>query len=297
MFFLLKLMVVIGVILAIAYVAICLFLFFRQRQFIFLPSPNIETIPEDFNLAYEDVWLSVLTENGRVEKINGWWIPAPSFRLFSNPVKPADGVLLYLHGNRCNMGANVEEINRFHQMGFDVFSVDYQGYGRSTGGFPSEAKIYQDIDVVWDYLINQRQIDPKELFVYGHSLGGAIAIELGKRHPEIAASIVQSSFTSMLDVINTLRKYQFLPIDLILNQRFNSIAKLPELKIPILFIHGTEDQLIPSYMSEQLFAVAAEPKELFLVPGSHHNNVSEIAGKEYSEKIIRFVERIRQLIV
>ncbi|NEP45555.1 MAG: alpha/beta hydrolase, partial [Okeania sp. SIO2H7] len=138
--------------------------------------------------------------------------------------------------------------------------------------------------------------NPKNILVYGHSLGGAIAIELAMRHPQFAALIVQSSFTSMVEQVNTMAKYKLWPINLLLHQRFDSISKVSQLKMPVFFIHGTDDNLIPPYMSEKLFELAPEPKELFIVPGADHNNVSAIAGDEYSRRIIAFAQKIFQRI-
>lgn len=276
------------VIIAIAYLAICIFLVLRQRKFIFFPSPTLEKTPDIFNLPYEDIWLKVPPKNP-TETIHGWWIPAPSFSEGSNPLPSSDWVLLYLHGNGHNMGANIDEIHRYHHQGFDVVSLDYRGYGRSTGNFPSEKQIYEDVDIFWDYLIHQRRLNPQKIVVFGHSLGGAIAIELARRHPDFAALIVQSSFTSMMEVINSTGKYKLLPVNLLLNQRFDSISKVPKLKMPVLFIHGTDDELVPSYMSEKLFELASKPKALFIVPGADHNNVSAVAGDEYSRRILDFV--------
>ncbi len=284
-------LVIVGAIIAIAYLAISIFLFFRQRKFIFFPTSNIEKTPEIFNLPYQDIWLKVPAKNNP-ETIHGWWIPAPTFPPGTNPLNSADLVLLYLHGNAYNMGANVEVMHRYHRMGFNVVSLDYRGYGRSTGDFPSERQIYEDVEIFWDYLINQRGINPGNLVVYGHSLGGAIAIELAMRHPEFAALIVQSSFTSMKEEVKSIAQYKLLPINLILNQPFDSINKVYKLKMPVFFTHGTDDELIPTYMSRKLFELAPEPKELFIVPGAEHNNLSAVAGDEYSCRILAFLEKV-----
>jgi pimeloyl-ACP methyl ester carboxylesterase len=278
----LRYLVTIAAITAIAYLAVCLFLVFRQRKFIFFPSLTLEKTPELFNLPYEDIWLQVPAKN-TTETIHGWWIPATSSK--------SDLVLLYLHGNGYNMGANIDEMHKYYKMGFDVVSLDYRGYGRSTGGFPREKQIYEDVDIFWDYLIGRRGINPQNIVVFGHSLGGAIAIELARRHPDFAALIVQSSFTSIAEVINSTGKYKLFPVNLLLNQRFDSINKVPKLKMPVLFIHGTDDELIPTYMSEKLFEVAPQPKELFIVPGAEHNCLSSVAGDEYSRRILDFVVR------
>jgi pimeloyl-ACP methyl ester carboxylesterase len=187
-------------------------------------------------------------------------------------------VLLYLHGNGINIGANVAHANRFHQLGFSVLLIDYRGYGRSEG-IPSESGVYQDAEIAWDYLVKRHQ--PNDIFIYGHSLGGAIAINLAVQHPEAAGLIVESSFTSIKDIANLQGRFWMFPVDLILNQRFDSISKVPSLQIPVLFIHGEADFQVPATMSQELYAAAPKPKYLYLISGAGHNNTAEIAGGQY----------------
>ncbi|PPS41410.1 alpha/beta hydrolase [Chroococcidiopsis sp. TS-821] len=272
-----------GLMAALFYIGTSIYLFFQQTRFIFFPSPVIQTTPEFFNLRYQEVWLPVTTTTGQIERIHGWWIPA---------TQANEKVLLYLHGNGINIGANVDRAHRFHQMGFSVLLIDYRGYGRSEGAFPSEATVYQDAAVAWDYLVNERQIDPSQIFIYGHSLGGAIAIHLALQQPNAAGLIVESSFTSIRAMIDFQRAYRIFPVDLILRQRFDSISKVSALQIPVLFIHGTADWQVPAQMSEQLYAAAPEPKQLILIPGAGHNNVAEVAGSQYFQVVQNFVRQV-----
>ena len=159
---LLRLLLALGVLVAIAYLSACIYVFLQQTRFIFLPSPIIQTTPELFNLGYQEIWFPVRAENKSVERIYGWWISA---------AEPDAKVLLYLHGNGINIGANVTSAHRFHQLGFSVLLIDYRGYGRSEGSFPTETRVYQDAAAAWDYLVKERQIQPSQIFLYGHSLG------------------------------------------------------------------------------------------------------------------------------
>lgn len=288
LFSVVKWFLVVGIASIIAYIAICIFLVLFQQRLIFFPSSIIEITPENVNLPYEDIWLPVFQKKGKLEQIHGWWIPVNSYR------SDFQGVVLYFHGNAGNIGANVEQAYEFHKLGFDVLLIDYRGYGLSTGNFPSEVQIYEDIEIVWNYLVNQRQINPENILVYGHSLGGAIAIELATRHPKMVGLIIKSSFTSMQNIINYKGGiYKFFPIRLLLNQKFDSISKLRKLDIPILLIHGTEDVLVPTYMSKELFAVTSvKIKDLYIVPGASHNNITAIAGDKYLYKINEFVNKL-----
>lgn len=275
--------ILLGSSLAVAYLSACLFVLFRQNRFIFLPSNTVEVTPEFYNLHYQDVWLPVTNRSGQVSQLHGWWIPAAGRET---------GVLLYLHGNGINIGANAAQAHLFYQLGFSVLLIDYRGYGRSDGGFPNEAKVYQDAEAAWNYLTQEREVRPQQIFLYGHSLGGAIAIDLAVQHPDAAALIVQSSFTSMRDMAKLKGWGRLFPINLLLTQRFASLSKVKSLKIPVLFIHGAEDFQVPAYMSQILYEKAPEPKQLFIFPNANHNNVAEIGGGDYLEVLQQFVRQI-----
>ncbi|KEI66406.1 Abhydrolase domain-containing protein [Planktothrix agardhii NIVA-CYA 126/8] len=266
---------------AIAYLTACLFLFFRQTQFIFFPSRLISITPDDVGLSYQDIELKIPTPSGKIETVHCWWIPSET--------NPNQKVIIDLHGNRNTIEGNIGYAEQFHQMGLSVLLVEYRGYGRSTNRFPSEKTVYQDVEAAWNYLVNERQINPHNIYVFGHSLGGAIAINLALKHTEIAGLIIESSFTNIREMIDYKKKYWMFPINLILTQKFDSLAKISALKMPILLTHGTEDELIPKTMSEDLFNAAIEPKQLLIVAGAGHNNVRQVGGKEYWETVQQFL--------
>lgn len=268
---------------AIFYTAACLYLYFQQTRFIFFPSPVVDITPKFFNLNYQEVWLPVKTNSGKVERINGWWIPAS---------QPNAKVLLYLHGNGINIAANAEHANRFHQMGFSVLLIDYRGYGRSEGSFPTEMQVYQDAVTAWNYLVQARQIQPSQIYIYGHSLGGAVAIDLAVQHSDAAGLIVEGSFTSVRDVVDYQAIYRIFPVNLLLHQQFDSIKKVRSLKMPVLFIHGTADWKVPASMTEKLYAAAPQPKQLLLVSEAGHNNTAEIAGAKYFQTVQKFIHTV-----
>jgi pimeloyl-ACP methyl ester carboxylesterase len=264
---------------SVLYLSACGYLFWQQRQMIYQPQAIVEVTPTDFSLAHEEIWLPV--QNGdRVEQIHGWWLAA---------TQPHAPVLLFLHGNSSNIGANLTQAVRFQQMGFSVLTFDYRGYGQSKGKFPHEAQMYQDAQVAWQYLAQERRISTQQIFIYGHSMGGAVAIELALHHPEAAGLIVESSFTSLQETIEQTTNYHIFPIQWLLTERFDSIAKVPQLQVPVLFIHGTADTRVPFSMSEKLFTATATPKQLYLVPEAGHNNVAEVAGAGYRQTVQKFV--------
>lgn len=282
----LRVLLCLGKLWAIAYIASCILLFILQTRLIFQPTPAIAKTPDAFNIPYQEVWLPVKTRSRKIEKLHGWWLPAAN--------RPSLGTLLYLHGRGFNIGANINQSYRFRQLGFSVLLIDYRGYGRSQGSFPSEYRVYEDAETAYNYLVKQRQLSPSEIFLYGHSMGGAVAVELAIAHPEAAGLIVQSSFTSMLDMVERYSMMRLFPLRLLLTQKFDSLAKVKLLLIPVLFAHGTADPLIPSGMSKKLYAASPEPKKILLVPNAKHNNGDAFFNSsEYRQILVDFADKYR----
>jgi pimeloyl-ACP methyl ester carboxylesterase len=267
----------VAAVLIVGYGGASWYLWANQRELIFFPSREVQRTPSDLQLQYEEVWLPV--DGGNPTSMNGWWLRS------YDVAAPA---LLYLHGNDLNIAGNIGHIAHLRRMGFSVLVVDYRGYGKSGGGFPSEVQVYEDAETAWRYLIRRLHANPGQAFIYGHSLGGAVAIELGLRHPEAAGIIVESTFTSMSDMAK--RAYWMFPTDWLLNQRFDALAKIARLRLPILFIHGTADMDVPYTMSEQLFAAARGPKWLTLIQGGGHEDSADVDGTLYTRVVLDFAQ-------
>jgi pimeloyl-ACP methyl ester carboxylesterase len=271
----------VAALLIVGYSGTSWYLWAKQRELIFFPSRAVLRTPGDLQLQYEEVWLPVAASIP--VSMNGWWLQSDA---------AAAPVLLYLHGNDLNIAGNIGHIAPLRRMGFSVLIVDYRGYGKSGGGFPSEGQVYEDAETAWNYLIRDLHADPGRAFIYGHSLGGAVAIELGLRHPEAAGLILESTFTSMADMAKLA--YWMFPADWLLNQRFDALAKVPRLRLPMLFIHGPADREVPYTMSERLFAAARGPKWLTLIPGGGHEDSADVGGTLYTRAVLDFTRNNRR---
>ena len=269
-----------AVVSAVGYSLAILLLWAQQPRLLYRPTHVLQTTPESHNLNYEEIWIPVKSESPNAEHLHSWWIPQRKKHL---------GTLIYFHGAGLNIGFNVTQVHWLRKIGFDVLLVEYRGYGLSEGRFPTERSFYEDAEAALDYLTHSLGIATHEIFVYGHSLGGAIAIDLATKHPELAGLIVQNTFTSMSAMVARSGYARWFPVQQILHQRFESIQKVRRLKLPILFIHSTRDPLIPVYMGKRLYKAARGPKDLILVQASvHHNAIDVFKTPKHMAKVEQF---------
>lgn len=230
--------------------------------------------------AVQDLYLPVGDAPGS-PRIHAWWWP------------DADAnapTVLYLHGARWNLTGQLNRIAELHRFGFSVLAIDYRGFGKSDGELPSESSVYEDAQVGWDWVVRHAP-DPAHRFIYGHSLGGAVAIDLAARLAREGAQaarglIVESSFTSLADMASELT-HGWLP-SLLLTQKFDSIDKIRQIRMPVLVVHGADDRYVPSRFSLALYGAAPEPKKLLLVANGSHNNSLAVGGPVYERALRDF---------
>jgi len=268
-------------VLLVIYAVASTYLWARQAHYIFRPQRVIRSTPAEYQLPFEDVFIKVDDGSGNSQRIHAWWISSKH---------PGDRCLLYLHGSALNIGANISHARRFQRMGFSVLLISYRGYGKSEGSFPSEASVYSDARAAWRYLTEQRNVDPASIFIYGHSLGGAVAIELAMDNPTAGGLIIESTFTSIADMARKTPQYRLFPLDLIVHQRFDSINKVSRLQVPVLYLHGTNDRVVPPKMSQELYQETASHKQLKFIAGGGHNNSAAVGGEAYLQAVRGFIE-------
>jgi fermentation-respiration switch protein FrsA (DUF1100 family) len=250
-----------------------------ENQFIYFPPrfPEGFPSPQVIGQSVEEIWLT--TEDGL--KLNAFFRANPTSRQ----------ALLWFHGNAENIGYGLDTMKVLSRLGVSLLAVDYRGYGKSEGK-PDEAGLYHDADAAYDYLVAKQQIRPQDIFVYGVSLGGAVAIDLASRR-RCGGLIVQSSFTSARAMARRMLRIPLL--EYVAKSRFDSLAKIRTVQAPILIAHGTHDEAIPFAMGEQLFAAAPEPKRLCAIEGAGHNDVIAWGGERYLACLKNFlVESARE---
>ncbi len=275
--------------LAVGYFSAGAYLWARQAHYIFRPERKVFSSPADHGIPYENLYISVNEMNSEDGRIHAWLMPAANGRL-KTAEQSSGRFILYLHGSGLNIGANIDHAQRFRNMGLSVLLISYRGYGKSDGEFPAEAKMYADAEAAWKYLVTQRHVDPGNIFIYGHSLGGAVAIHLAVSHPDAGGLIVESSFTSIVDMANLEPVYRIFPLSLMVHQRFDSRTKVRQLKVPVIYLHGTQDTLVPHWMSRSLYELTASAKQIKLIHGGGHNNSAVVGGIEYLQAVQNFFD-------
>jgi len=244
-----------------------------EKRLIFYPHKTIIATPADEGLAYDDV--SFTTSDGVL--LNGWFVPG----------KPGSATLLWFHGNAGNISHRVENITLLHNLlGIHVFIFDYRGYGRSEGKV-SEKGTYQDAEAASGYLRSRKDLDPSKIVFFGRSLGAAVAVETALR-AQCASLILESPFTSVREIANHI----FPLVGFLFQTRYDSLSKIKRIRVPLLILHGDQDEIIPFSMGRRLFEAANEPKEFYSIKGAGHNDTYIVGGRAYFEALGRFIEKV-----
>jgi len=249
----------------------------RQRGWIFQPGDRTWAGGVAAAQGMDDVWIPfesrIAESRGAAVRLHGLWLPQAD---------PAAPVLLYLHGARYDVRGSAPRMRRMHELGFAVLGVDYRGFGRSSAGLPSEAMAAEDAQAAWDWLA--RQYPDKRRFIFGHSLGGAIAVNLASDVGDEAGVIVEGSFTSIPDVVGTFR-WGWLPVSPLITQRFDAASRIAQVGSPLLVVHGSQDSLIPYRLGQDLYERARAPKRFVLVEGGSHHNTNAVGQAQYREAL------------
>jgi pimeloyl-ACP methyl ester carboxylesterase len=253
-------------IVALGYIAACAYLWHTQRQLIFVPNALVDRTPADVGLEFVDLDIAVAAGSWMA----AWWLPSRS-------ADSDSAVLLYLHGNDGNLAGEVQRLQALKRYELPILAIDYRGYGRSTGSFPSEAQVYDDAVAAWDRLVRVQGIAPRRIVIYGHSLGAAVALELALRRGPACGIVLESPFTSMADMARL--EYPWIPGDLLLNQKFDVLRKIERLEPPVVLVHGTADRVVPFAMGARLYGAAHAPKRLVAVEGAGHEDAMPNGGE------------------
>jgi hypothetical protein len=245
---------------------------FSEKGIVFFPDPYLIGTPTDYGLEYEDVVFPAA--DGVL--LHGWWVP-----------RPGAPILLWFHGNAGNISHRLENIKLLHDWAeVQVFIFDYREYGKSQGKISREGT-FKDAAAAYQYVTEARKAAPGEIVLFGRSLGTALATDLAVKVP-CRSLIIESAFTNSSDMAKLFAPFMF---DWRPSIPYDNLGKIDQVKVPVFVIHGSDDEIIPVDMGRRVFAAAKDPKELYIIPGAHHNDTYVVGGRVYFEKLKSFIYR------
>ena len=260
--------------LSLALFAGCASLDAQQRRWIFQPAAVTPWADARAAEGMQEAWIDFDSPTtGRPARLHGLWLPQPEDAAGA----PAP-LLLYLHGARWDVMGSLGRVRRMHELGFSVLAIDYRGFGKSGAELPSERTAYEDAQAAWRWLAAQRP--GAQRYVFGHSLGSAIAVDLAAKVDDEAGLIVESAFTSIPAVVARMR-WGWLPLGPLIWQRFDSLSKIARVGAPTLVVHGSEDTLVPPALGRALYDGAHGPKRWLLVEGGTHHSTNLLGEAGY----------------
>jgi fermentation-respiration switch protein FrsA (DUF1100 family) len=236
------------------YLALCALAYFGHRVFMYFPDPA-RIPPAEAGLdGVKEIELAAADRTSLV----AWYAPAQAGR----------PTLLYFHGNAANAANRAPKIALMLESGFGVFYLNNRGYGGSAGK-PTEANNVADAIAAYDYLAGHG-VPANDIVAYGESLGSGQAVRLAAKRP-VAAVVVEAPLTSTVDVARSV--YFFLPLGLVIADKYNVERDIGAVRAPVLILHGEQDEVIPVEMGRRVYAAAKAPKRIELFPDGRHNDL------------------------
>jgi alpha-beta hydrolase superfamily lysophospholipase len=259
---------------------VCLILLMFLRAFehdnVYHPSAELDARLGDVGIPGEEVWLTTADKL----RLNAWFFPAPK------DSARARYAVLFAHGNGGNISHRLGIYELWHGLGVNFLAFDYRGYGLSAGE-PSEKGTYKDAQAAYDWLIG-KGFKPEHIIMLGESLGGGIASWVAVEN-KVGALVLQSTYTSVPNLGKEL--FPFLPVHQLASIHYNTLERLPKIKVPVLILHSRSDTLIRFHHAEQNFKAANEPKRLHETLGDHNETL--FAGAElYREGVEKFLQTL-----
>lgn len=252
----------------------------------FQPQDTQYLTPDKIGLVYEDV--NFRSSDGIA--LHGWFLPA---------VGKAKGTVLFLHGNAENISTHIASVHWLPAQQYNVFLPDYRGYGGSKGS-PSLAGVQDDINSSITYLLQRSDIDTERIVILGQSLGGALAIFNVARSPyrdKIKALISDSAFSDYRTIVREKLATYWLtyllqwPLSFTIDNDYSPVAVVASISpIPLLILHGDRDGVIPLTHGEALFAEAAEPKEMWVIPEGGH--IGALIQPKNRSQLLAYLARV-----
>lgn len=267
-----------------SYVAVIALVVVFEGRLIFLP-PKVVTPNSvaEMGVSYEDLRIPV---DGK-GFVHAWWIPAAN---------AGAKTILYFHGNAERLEQEADaEAPLFHRTGANLLLVDYRGYGTSSPLNASGHTTAEDALASLRYLTQQRHIPAKNIAICGRSIGTGVAAQLAIDSPSAGGLILVSPITSVIDVSDEdpVFRYVLRPVRWFRHDNdFDTRRKMGSIRMPVLIMTGTRDTLAPPRMAEELYARAAGPRTIRLLPGAGHNDILQSNGDEMVQSMTEFLQTL-----
>jgi fermentation-respiration switch protein FrsA (DUF1100 family) len=254
------------------YLLLLLLLFVKQRGIVFRPDPT----PADLaaaGLAEQMHEVAITTRDGLT--LSSWW---------AQPLRPDRRVIVYLHGNAGHRGGRADRVRDYLAAGYGVLLVGYRGYGGNPGR-PTEAGLYEDARANLAFLA-QEKVRPEQTVLLGESLGTAVAIQMATEFP-ILALILEAPLASVLHSARV--RYPLFAFDFLVRDKFASLGKIGRVKVPLLLIHGEQDQTTAVRFGRMLYDAANEPKRAHFIAEAGHNDLMEHG---FAKAVMEFLDEL-----
>ena len=236
------------------------FLYFYQRNLLYHPNEN--------NYSDDEITVNIEKVNIKTsDNINllGWY-HEKNLKEFKT--------LIFFHGNAGSLENRIHKLNHFKDMNVNFLIIAWRGFSGNSGE-PSENGLYKDGKSAIDWLI-KKGVSEQKLILYGESLGTGVAVHLAQNR-NFSGVILETPFTSMIDAAKTF--YPYIPVKLLLKDKFENYKKIKNINSPILIMHGEADQIVPFSMGKKLYEIANKPKYSYFTKYDNHM-------MEYDEKLI-----------
>jgi len=255
-----------------------------EPRLTFLPVRDLPIDPGRLGLPFEE---AVIQAAGGVT-LHGWFIPGRG-----GPSRDARTrlTILYLHGNAENIASCLPVAPLLSERGDNLLLLDYRGYGRS-GGSPSEVGIALDGEAALRYLRSRPDVDPRGIVVWGRSIGSTVAVALAAADRGLAGVILESSFTSVRDLLREGGHRLLGLMARLGSYRFDQARLMANVTAPLLVIHGTRDEVVPFSLGRSLYDLAPGRKEFVAIEGGGHNDLLALHGGELRDAVWRFLGRL-----
>ena len=248
-------------ILALLYFSAVAAMYIRQRSFIYFPSTVKPVKPDNVEEA------KVVTSDGL--DLYGWYIPPKSGKNMP--------VIVFFHGNAGNLEGRVAHVREYINAGYGVLLCEYRGYGGNPGKI-SEQGLYADGHAFIKWLHDKKNIDYRQMVIYGESIGSGIAVEMAT-HYLVSGLVLEAPFSSLVDTASY--HYPLIPVRFLLKDKYLNFKKIGKIHAPLIILHGKLDGIVPFALSQKLFNAASEPKKFIEFPTGSHNNLIDLGLSSY----------------